>query len=444
MKMKKIAASVLGLSLLVPTVGQAEEGMGVTNPASDLRADLDYLLSEHFVLATNAMVKDYMDAPDAEAYIDALDQNAADMTPAIASIYGDEGAAEFERIFRGHNDYTADLVEAAQSGDEEARAAAEDEVEEFVVEFSAFLGTATEGNLPQEAAEEAIRAHEMDVLSFFDSYVEEDYEAAYTHFREGYDRMYDISGALSGAVVAQFPDKFEDNKVDSPQSDLRSTLNNLAAEHHALAVMGLTRGVDGAADYDFVTWAEDMHTEDFKAAIGSIYGEEGAAGFEKVWTANHIEAEGELVSAYIAEDEEAISAAKEQFQTFSNDFGAFLGTATEENLPTADAQAAVWGHEELKQAALASHAEGDYAASVSSLREGYKYMFGVGEALGNAIVAQNPDQFKGSEMPEEMPNTGMGGSQQESSTVVWVGVSAAASVLAAAFFMLRRKTQDQA
>ncbi|MDG5472172.1 copper amine oxidase [Jeotgalibacillus sp. ET6] len=442
MKMKKIAASVLGLSLLVPAVGQAQEGPTVNDPAADLRADLDYLLSEHFVLATNAMVKDYMDAPDAEAYNQALDQNAADMTPAIASIYGDEGAAEFERIFRGHNDYTADIVAAAQSGDEEARAAAEDEVEEFVVEFSTFLDTATEGNLPQEAAEEVLRTHEMDVLSFFDSYVAEDYEAAYGTFREGYDRMYDISAALSGAITTQFPDKFGDYKVDSATSELRSTLNNLAAEHHALAVMGLKSGVDGAPNYDFVTWAEDMHTQDFKAVMASVYGEEGAAAFEDVWTANHIEAEGALVSAYIAEDEEAITAAKAQFETFSTDFGAFLGSATEENLPTADAQAAVWGHEELKLASLDEHIAGDYEASVNTFREGYAYMYGVGESLGNAIVAQNPDMFTNTEMPEEMPNAGMGGSQQGSSNMVWVGVSAAASVLAAAFFFLRRKEEQ--
>ncbi|PPA70882.1 copper amine oxidase [Jeotgalibacillus proteolyticus] len=439
MKMKKIAASVLGLSLLVPAVGQAQEAPTVNDPAADLRADLDYLLSEHFVLATTTMVKEYLDAPDADAYTQSLDQNVADMTPAIASIYGDEGAAEFERIFRGHNDYTADIVAAAQSGDENARAAAEEEVEEFVVEFSTFLDAATEGNLPQEAAEEAIRAHEMDVLSFFDSFVEEDYEGAYTTFREGYDRMYDISAALSGAITAQFPDQFGDYKVDSATSELRSTLNNLAAEHHALAVMGLKSGVDGAPNYDFITWAEDMHTQDFKEVIGSVYGEEGAAAFEDVWTTNHIEAEGELVSAYIAEDDEAISAAKEQFETFSNDFGAFLGTATEEKLPTADAQAAVWGHEELKQKALETHVAGDYTASMDTFREGYKYMFGVGEALGNAIVAQHPDKFASTEMPEEMPNTGMGGSQQNSSSVVWVGIGAAASALAAAFFLRRRE-----
>ncbi|KIL42681.1 hypothetical protein [Jeotgalibacillus soli] len=72
-----------------------------------------------------------------------------------------------------------------------------------------------------------------------------------------------------------------------------------------------------------------MHTADFKGAIASIYGDEGAAAFEKVWTENHIEAEGVLVAAVVAQDEEEIAAAKEQFNTFAMDIGAFIGSANE-------------------------------------------------------------------------------------------------------------------
>ncbi|WP_227396262.1 copper amine oxidase [Jeotgalibacillus aurantiacus] len=436
-QLKKAAAPILGMALLMPTAASAEE----TGSGADLRADLDYLLSEHFVLATNAMVKDYLDAPDEEAFIQALDQNAADMTPAIASIYGEEGAAEFERIFRGHNDYTADIVAAAQAEDDAARAAAEEEVEAFVTEFSAFLATATEGNLPQDAAEEAIRAHEEDVLAFFDAYVAEDYVGAFEAFREGYDHMFVISEALSGAIATQYPDQFGGD-VSSAASDLRSTLNSLAGEHHALAVMGMISGIEGTADYDFVTWAEDMHTQDFKAAIASIYGDEAAGQFESVWTANHIEAEGALAAGLAAGDEEAVNTAKEQFATFANDFGAFLGAATEENLPTEDAQAAVLGHEELKQEAAQAYADGDYDTAVMKLREGYQYMYGVGEALGGAIAAQFPDQF-GSEMPGDMPNAGLGGSQTEGNPdmALWTGLGVMA-LAAGGVFAVRRRTQN--
>ncbi|MCM2589900.1 copper amine oxidase [Rossellomorea marisflavi] len=442
--MKKIAAPVLGLSLLAaPTASFAAEQPTAVTPASDLRSTLDQLLSEHFVLAVDAMVKDYNDAPDEKQAMKALDDNAKDMTPAIESIYGEEGAKEFERIFRGHNAYSEDFVKAAQSGDEDARMAAEKEVDEFVEEFSTFLSTATEENLPKDAAAEVLKAHEEDVLNAFDAYVEEDYKGYFSSFREGYDRMFDISKALSTAIVTQMPDKFEGSKADSAAADLRSTLNNLAAEHFALATMGMQKGVDGAADYDFANWAEDEHTKDFKAAIASIYGDEGAAQFEKIWTGEHINAQSDLVAAVLADDKEKEEAARESLSMFSEDFGNFLGTATEGNLPAEDAIAAVKGHEEQVLKAFDDYLAEDYDASTADFREGYAYMFGVGKALGDAIVKQNPDMFAGSDMPSAMPNTGMGGAAQDSNAPIMAWTAGITALLAAGVFLIRKKVSNQ-
>ncbi|TDL81023.1 copper amine oxidase [Peribacillus frigoritolerans] len=446
MKIKKLLVPALSLSLLVPAFGtaKAEEMKPTVNtPAAQLRADLDYLLSEHFVLAVSAMTKSYDGAKDAEAANKALDQNAADMTPAIASVYGEEGAAEFERIFRGHNDYTADLVNAAKDKDENARAEAEKEVAEFVEEFSAFLGTATEGKLPKKAAEEAVKVHEAQVLEVFDNYVEGDYKEANETFREGYKHMYVISDALAGAITTQMPEKFENTKSDTPAADLRSTLNSLAAEHFALAATGMQKGFDQKEDYDFVSWSEDANTADFKAAIGSIYGEEGAAQFEKVWQGNHINAQAEIVAATLEGDEAKVKEAKAKLDQFAMDFGAFLGAATAENLPPKDAEGAVKAHEALVTQTFDQYVAGDYDASYQSFREGYKFMFGVGQTLGNAIVTQMPDKFAASEMPEDMPKTGMGGASEASSASAMTFAGLGSLLALTALFWFRRKSANQ-
>ncbi|MBM7578020.1 copper amine oxidase [Jeotgalibacillus terrae] len=440
--LKRIAAPVLGLSLIAPTTGLAATGEATAiTPASDLRSTLDQLLSEHYVLAVNAMVKDYNDAPDEEQAYAALNQNALDMTPAIESIYGAEGAQQFEEIFVNHNDYSPDFVEAAKSDDADMRAAAEAEVEEFTNEFGAFLATATEGNLPEAAAVEVLTAHEQDVISAFDSYVEGDYEAYFTHFMEGYDRMFDISKALSVAIVTQMPDNFEGSAADSPAADLRSTLNNLAAEHFALATMSMQNGVTGAPEYDFATWAEDMNTDEFTAAIGSIYGDEGAAQFKELWTSEHINAQADLVSATVAEDEEGIAAAKESLSMFTQEFGMFLATATEGNLPEDAAISSLKTHEDQVVAAFDAYVAEDYQTSTDTFREGYAFMFGVGQALGDAIVKQMPDQFS-ADMPADMPNTGLGGAaEQQTPVAVWVALATA--ILAAAGFAVKKKTANQ-
>ena len=438
--MKKLMALVMAFTLLVPTFAFANE---VKTPAADLRATLDHLLSEHFVLAVASMQKAYDGDEDTEAVLAALDQNAADMQVAVESVYGAEGAQQFNDIFASHNDYTDDLVNAAKNNDEEARNAAEAEIEEFVVEFSTFLDAATEGNLPQAAAEEAIRAHEADVLKVFDNYVAGEYEAAYMAYREGYARMFDIGKALSGAIVTQMPDKFEGSTVDPAAADLRATLNKLAAEHTTYATIGMQKGFDQKEDVDFINWAEDAHTADFKAAIASIYGDEGAAQFEKVWQANHIDAQSMIVAAALEEDEAARTEAEEHLQTFAKDFGGFLGAATEENLPSDAATEAVWAHEELVLTSFDQYVAGDYEAAYETFRESYAFMFGIGETLGGAIVTQHPDKFGGEKMPSEMPNTGMGGGSTNNTSMTLIATVLGAMFAITAFVMVRRKKASE-
>ncbi|WNS78409.1 copper amine oxidase [Domibacillus sp. DTU_2020_1001157_1_SI_ALB_TIR_016] len=439
---KKLLAPAIGLTLLAPGAASAsanaDAAPSVETPAVELRSSLDHLLSEHYVLAITVMTKAYDGADDAAAAQKALEQNAADMEPAIASLYGKEGAAEFERIFSGHNEDTAKVAQAAKTKDAEARAAAEKDIDQFVQEFSAFLATATGGKLPSTTSEEVIRVHENQVLSVFDHYTAGDYEAANVEFREGYKHMYDVSKALSTAIVTQMPDKFDHTKADTPAADLRSTLNSLAAEHFALAATGMQKGFDRKPDYDFVSWAEDANTADFKAAISSMYGEEGAAQFEKVWQTNHINAQAELVIATLEGDDEAVNTAKGKLHTFANDFGTFLETATGKKLPAQDAAAAVKEHEGLLQQTFEEYTASNYNASYASFREGYAYMFGIGQVLGKAIVTQMPDRFTEAAVPDEMPKTGLGGTESSGMMAALWAVMGTGFGFAAAV-MLRRK-----
>ncbi|WP_240339663.1 copper amine oxidase [Halobacillus ihumii] len=442
--LKKAVVMFMAIMLLIPSLAMAHEGEThdkptSKTPAADLRAGLDQLLSEHFVLATTAMIKDYNDAEDADEVYKKLDQNAKDMTPVIASVYGEEAAAKFEDIFLGHNDYTPDFVEAKVNNDKEARQAAEAEVDEFVKQFSSFLAKATEGNLPQEKAAKVLAAHEQDVINVFDYYVAGEYKKAYEAFREGFDRMFTISKALSSAIVTQMPEKFEGTKAVTPAADLRSQLNSLAAEHFALAILGMQKGYNQAEDYDFVTWAENMNTHDFTKAIESIYGAEAASQFQKIWQKNHIQAQGQLVTATLENDEEARMAAEQSLQTFAETLGEFLGKATGGNLPADAATNALWAHEEDVIQTFDHYVAGDYQATYESFRDGYGFMFGVGEKLSDAIVKQMPDKFSAEQMPSDMPKTGMGGTATNS---LWTWAAFGALVLISGGFMIRKKAQQ--
>lgn len=413
MKMKKFIAPMLSLTLLMPGIAGAASApqmpmttmkASVNTPAADLRANLDHLLSEHFALAVTAMAKAYDGAKDADAAYKALDQNALDMQPAIASLYGDAGAKEFERIFRAHNKYTDDLVKATKMGNQAGIKQAQDNINGFVDEFSTFLNTATEGKLPKAAAKEALKVHEDLVQKVFDEYVAGDYSDAYKAYREGFKEMFDVSKALSTAITTQMPEKFENTKADTKAADLRSALNHLASEHFALSTLQMQEEYDGrtAASNALVT-AEAGNTADFKAAIASIYGNDGANAFEKIWVTNHVNAQSDYVKAVKNNDATARAAVEKRIDGFTTEFAAFLDSATAGKLPKAAGQEALTTHEEQVQKVLDQYAAGNYDASYTTNREGFKVMFGVGQALGNAIVTQNNDKFQEPMTPAPTP-----------------------------------------
>lgn len=400
MKIQKLIVPALSLSLLLPTTGAFAATPTTATPtvstkAADLRAGLDYLLSEHFALAVVAMTKAYEGAPDAKQAYDALDQNALDMQPAIEAIYGKAGAAEFERIFRAHNKYTDNLVKATKMDNKAAIKKAEAQVQSFVDEFSKFLATATEGKLPQKAAAQALRLHEDQVQDVFEKYVAGDYTGAYTEYREGFATMFTVSKALSGAIVAQNPAKFNNGSVDTPAADLRSALNQLAAEHFALSVLQMQKQYNGnSKDSAALIKAEASNTAAFKKAITSIYGAEGGNQFEKIWVTNHIKAQSDYVTALKKGDKTSLQAVKDRIADFTTEFSTFLGTATANNLPAAAAKKALVAHEGQVQMVIDNYAAKKYEAAYKADREGFKTMFGIGEALGGAIVKQYPDKFK--------------------------------------------------
>ena len=443
MKWRKVLAPVLGAALLVPGMGTAafaDELPPTETTGVELRATLDSLLSEHYALAVDSMMKIYDGDEAADASMAALEANAADMEPVIASVYGEEGGAAFVEIFDKHNMGTDDYAAAVKAGDEAMQEEALVEIQSFVDDMGAFLGTATEGNLPEDGATAALREHEDFVQETFELYVEGDYEAAYTSYLEGFTQIFGAGSAISGAISAQFPDQFSD--PNTPAGDFRSTVNRIAAEHFALAQLSMTKGYNGSEDFDFADWAQDQNTEEFRAALSSVYGEEASSQFVELWNNEHISVQGDLATAAAADDQPAVEEATTMLtSTFATDLGTFLNSATEDRMPLDETIAGVEAHETSVVDAFQQYVSGDYAASYESYRAGYVIMFDIGKGLSGAIVDQFPENFENT-APEKMPATGLGGTADQSNTMIlWITLSM--MILLAAGTITYRQSRNQ-
>lgn len=177
-------------------------------PAADLRSDLNHLFSEHAGLATMVMQNGIDGSADFEASVAALESNTEDLSAAVTSVYGEEAGQQFKKMWSEHIGYFVDYVNATAEEDMDAKEEAMNNLSMYKEDFSKFMETATEGNLPAEDLSKGLQMHVEQLIGAFDAYAEGDYETAYAQTREAYHHMFMTGKGLSGAIVTQMPDQF--------------------------------------------------------------------------------------------------------------------------------------------------------------------------------------------------------------------------------------------
>jgi ketosteroid isomerase-like protein len=182
-----------------------------TMSAADLRVTLDRLLGEHAILAMLATQKGLSGDADFEAIAGALDQNGVELSEAIGSVYGDEAAEQFlngPSLWRDHIKFFVDYTVALAKKDKAGQQEAVDNLTGYTGAFSGFLAQAT--GLPQDALQEGVTQHVMQLKGQLDAYAAGDYDEAYRLFREAYRHMIMTGDTLAGAIVEQNPDMFSE------------------------------------------------------------------------------------------------------------------------------------------------------------------------------------------------------------------------------------------
>ncbi|WP_332309471.1 copper amine oxidase [Planococcus lenghuensis] len=214
-------------------------------PAGDLRAHLNHLLSEHAGLAAIVMQNGLNGSEEFEASAKELSANTEDLTAAIASVYGEEAGQAFEEMWSEHIGYFVDYTEATAAGDEAARQAALDELSMYKEDFSSFIATATDGEVPAEVMAQGLQTHIEQLTAALDLYAAEDYEAAFEEIRGAYAHMYGAAKGLSGGIVTQMPEKFSTEMPGMPETGMGGTADSaeMAWMLWALPFLALAGGV---------------------------------------------------------------------------------------------------------------------------------------------------------------------------------------------------------
>ena len=195
-------------------LSEAIVGDGAVTPAAELRSSLNFLLSEHFSLALQAMQNGIEGSAEFDANAATLNQNTEELSAAIASVYGEDAGESFKGFWSNHIGFFVDYVEATAAEDEEAKQEALDNLDGYRADFSEFMSTASEERLNADALASGLQTHVGQLVTAFDSYVEEDYATVWDEARAGYGHMFTPAKLFSGAIVDQFPDMFMTEEPD--------------------------------------------------------------------------------------------------------------------------------------------------------------------------------------------------------------------------------------
>jgi hypothetical protein len=184
----------------------------VDTPAATLTRDLTALLVDHEYLAGTAVYTAVQAGGDLKdptfvAAAGALDNNSVALSKAIEGVYGKAGGDKFLSLWRAHIGFFVDYTLGKATKDDALVAKASKNLDGYRNDFGAFIDGATEGGLPKDAVAEALTPHVDSTKAAIDSVVAGDGKA-FEKLRVAAGHLPGIATALSGAIVAQFPDKF--------------------------------------------------------------------------------------------------------------------------------------------------------------------------------------------------------------------------------------------
>jgi len=170
------------------------------SPLTRLRSTLGELLGEHMQLVVDAMGAALRGGPEFRADAAQVNADTGQLASAFGVLFGPQSATRFESVWGDHVDALIGYSGAVAAKDQKGKAQALAQLRAFEQHLSTFLSTSTEGRLKAPALSEMLHMHDRDLVGQLDAYARGDYTTAYGMTYEGYQHMFEVAEALSGAI----------------------------------------------------------------------------------------------------------------------------------------------------------------------------------------------------------------------------------------------------
>jgi hypothetical protein len=373
------------------TADEAAVATGPDSPAAQLRSTLTGAFQEHVVLAASATGAALGGRTEEfTAAAGALDANSNSLTEAISGIFGAEAGKAFDPLWKKHIGFVVDYTQGLAAKDQAKQDKAVADLVAYTKDFGAFLNSALP-ELPADAVAELVKTHILTLKDVIDAQAAGDQVQAYTNLRAAAHHMGMIAEPLAGAIAKQFPDKAGGDPA-SPGAGLVTTLNSALSEHVTLAASATGAALGGRADeFTAAAGALEGNSNDITAAIAGVYGPEAGKAFDPLWK-KHIGFVVDYTQGLGARDKAKQDKAVADLVAYTNDFGAFLNSASPE-LPPATVADLVKTHILTLKDVIDAQAAKDYTKAYTNLRSSAHHMSMIANPLATTIVKQFPEKF---------------------------------------------------
>ena len=209
------------------------------------------------------------------------------------------------------------------------------------------------------------------------------------------------SAAPSDAMMSQMPSMSAEPTgsataggvmTDTAAADLRTKLD-LALGEHIIFASKATEAALGGRTAEFAAYGDLLNKNgtDIGATLGSVYGADAEAAFNKIWSA-HNGFFVDYTTGVATKDQAKIDKAVQDLTTvYVPEFSKFLAGATD--LPEAAVTDLVTEHVLTTKAIVDAQAKGDWTAIAAADRLAGQHMAMIGNPLAKAIVAKLPAKF---------------------------------------------------
>jgi hypothetical protein len=181
-----------------------------TLAAKDLRVALTTLLQEHVTtnLDVNRAIASGASSAEINVAIDGQVANAEALSAAVGSIYGPEAAAQFSELFLEHIEESNNFAIAVAAGDDEAKALANEELQEYLVDIANFFSGAIPV-LPADAVYGLLLEHEMLMNQSTEALINENFGQSKKIEQQAIRQITVVAEALAAGIVETQPQLFQ-------------------------------------------------------------------------------------------------------------------------------------------------------------------------------------------------------------------------------------------